>query len=94
MITLSPRTAKGKNKLREVAAAMPEWDGTWVEGMRLSEVQFAPGKAGPWLYLKPNVLDSWCLDRFGRWVHESLDHDFGVLKSALSPAPPLTKEKR
>lgn len=78
-LALTARTLKGKTKLRAMAIAMPQWDGTWRERQRLPAVPFAPGKAGPWLYVAPFGVDSYNADRHARWVHESLDEHFCVV---------------
>lgn len=77
-LALTPRTLKGRHRLRELAAIAPAWDGTWRVWQTLPAVPFAPGKAGPWLYVVPFGVDSYTADKHSRWVHESLDEHFVV----------------
>lgn len=77
-LALTARTLKGNSRLHELAAVAPAWDGTWRVRQTLHAVPFAPGKAGPWLYVVPFGVDSYTADKHARWVHESLDEHFGV----------------
>lgn len=78
LLVLAGRSAKGKNRLREAAAAMPGWDGSWRVQNEMERVTFAPGVRGPWLFVAPRGADSVNREKHSRWVHAEADADFSV----------------
>lgn len=78
LVTLTAKSGKGKSRLREVAAAVPGWDGSWRVQNEQERVTFAPGVRGPWLFVAPRGVDSVSRERFSRWVHEYADEHFDV----------------
>jgi len=78
LVVLMGKSTKGKNRLREAAAAMPGWDGSWRVQNEQERVTFAPGVRGPWLFVAPRGADSVNRERFSRWVHEYADEHFNV----------------
>ena len=78
LLVLTGKSAKGKNRLREAAAAMPGWDGSWRVQNEQERVTFAPGLRGPWLFVAPRGADSVNRERHSRWVHATADEHFDV----------------
>lgn len=78
LLVLTGKSAKGKNRLREAAAAMPGWDGSWRVQNEQERVTFAPGVRGPWLFVAPRGADSVNREKHSRWVHEYADDHFDV----------------
>lgn len=78
LLVLTGKSAKGKNRLREAAAAMPGWDGSWRVQNEMERVTFAPGVRGPWLFVAPRGADSVNREKHSRWVHEYADEHFDV----------------
>lgn len=76
-VLLAGRSLKGKSRLREAAISMPVWDGVWLRTEERDSVPFAPGKPGPWLFVRPDVEDAHA-DTFSRWVHLWTDEHFTV----------------
>lgn len=76
-VLLAGRSLKGKSRLREAALRMPAWDGVWLLTEERENVLFAPGKPGPWLFLRPAAEDAHA-DTFSRWVHLWTDEHFTV----------------
>jgi hypothetical protein len=85
LLVLTGKSAKGRNRLREAAAAMPSWDGSWGVEYEVERVPFAPGVPGPWLFVSPHGADSVDRERFSRWVHEYADENFDVAALVASP---------
>lgn len=78
IIVLTGKTAKGKNRLREVVANIPCWDGLWIVQNELEHVAFANGMRGPWLFIVPRCADSINTDRHSRWIHATEDENFFI----------------
>lgn len=78
LLVLTGKSAKGKNRLREAAADMPGWDGSWRVQNEQERVTFAPGVRGPWLFVAPRGADSVNREKHSRWVHEYADEHFNV----------------
>jgi hypothetical protein len=82
-IHLTPKTRKAKNRVSDIRARHPDWDGkTWIVMKTLDKVLFQPDKKGPWHLVEPlaqSVLDSRkdpILSTHSRWVHETSDENF------------------
>ena len=81
-VTLTPKTQRGKNKIREAKAALPEWDGeTWHVIERRAGILFAPHAHGLWQLAVPNVAKDLVRERLSRWIHTTDDADFVTMFS-------------
>ena len=77
-LTLKPKTARAKNKIREAFSHSPVWDLlTWdVLQTRLRLPMTA--QEGPWYLVTPTAARGTQRDDLSRWVHTSEDQDFLV----------------
>jgi hypothetical protein len=71
-IQLKGLTQKGKNRVRDHGDR-------WVVLAETERVLFAPGIAGPWLFVAPQGKGQ--DDKGSRWVRASGDTDFSVIMS-------------
>ena len=88
LITLVPRSLKGKNRLHEaeecVTKKVPNWDGLWNVAQSAETVSFNQN-AGPWLFIHPYGALPRDMERHSRWVHKITDIDFEVVIKIETP---------
>lgn len=74
VVQLKGISQKGKNRVREHGDR-------WTVLAETDRILFAPGKAGPWLFITPNPAGPGLGqdDKASRWVHANNDHDFKVV---------------
>lgn len=88
LITLVPRSLKGKNRLHEaqlsVTQKVPLWDGVWQVAQTAETVSFNQN-AGPWLFIYPHGALPRDMERHSRWVHKITDIDFEVVIKIETP---------
>jgi len=70
-VNLTAKTAKAKNRVRELGQKLPQWDKTtWHVIAVFDSVRFS-NECGPWFCVSPDGSDN---DM--RWVHETNDPNF------------------
>ena len=80
IVKLTPRTHKGKNRLAEAKKKMHgTWDGAWV--VTIERKTLPGGAQGPWLFVQPLGGRIDITNTLSRWVHETGDMDFTVVRS-------------